>query len=728
LESTHYEKTCLECGEERGGADLTTSIALLYTMRGRMELQVGVWTCPNGHVVLYDGAHDGLFAMGAETIYVRVFMDSVLGVCVIARATMAAAAEYLTSVLRNTGAYAEMEFGQARQLVSDACGEFSETLVVPDVVFTCDKCGADEERDGQFQCVLSDGQILAVLQDHIVKMLRPGMDAPRADMAITYACAVRNATARAVIRHRIRAGATDDVALTADEACKFRVFSAARHLGRPAAPPTPTETSRGRRPRATAENALMWATAEVFFKFFSVPGLGQAAPAAADAAAGAVAAGDAAGVEENDDQLSEDEGGGMADLAPESGGSSDADVASSTDYSDEALQQPGAGSSDDSVVGGDEGLPPPPLLAEWYGQDTVGSQAAAASSAPEGAAQVADNGQGGSGADGFIPNLEPNLSALQLEVPSPGGTGPSETPATQTASPPPINGGAEVVVPAPADAGPIAFESERARVPRTSDAWRVPLSSVDEQATSDHPVAVEPADPASPLTLHALNATNDALEAPTRSRLIPLVEVHGIPISSANVKNLLPGQWLDDEPINGMVKLLEKRNEATVAANPEAPKFHLFNTFFFHRLWYMGENSYDMVRRWTKKVDVFACAKIFIPINIMNSHWILVMVETGPSVIHVYDSLGERYPMVDSSIKRWLHDEAEDKGKGQREWSSDYPRCPQQENSDDCGVFTVKMMDYLALGLDLAEMTKSTAYYRRRIAAELLSVRVGGSG
>jgi len=74
-----------------------------------------------------------------------------------------------------------------------------------------------------------------------------------------------------------------------------------------------------------------------------------------------------------------------------------------------------------------------------------------------------------------------------------------------------------------------------------------------------------------------------------------------------------------------------------------------------------------MVRRWTKKMDVFACAKIFIPINIMNSHWILVMVETGPSVIHVYDSLGERYPMGDSSIKRWLRDEAEDKGKGQRE-------------------------------------------------------------
>lgn len=128
------------------------------------------------------------------------------------------------SLLRNTGAYKEGEQSQARQLLSDACGEFSEMLVIPDATLTCGKCGAEEAEGGRFDCVLMEGQILAVLQEHILPMLRPGMDAPRVSLTITYACAVRNATMRAVIRHRVRSGAEDPVALTTDEVCRYRAF------------------------------------------------------------------------------------------------------------------------------------------------------------------------------------------------------------------------------------------------------------------------------------------------------------------------------------------------------------------------------------------------------------------------------------------------------------------------------------------------------------------------
>jgi len=51
-----------------------------------------------------------------------------------------------------------------------------------------------------------------------------------------------------------------------------------------------------------------------------------------------------------------------------------------------------------------------------------------------------------------------------------------------------------------------------------------------------------------------------------------------------------------------------------------------------------------------------------------------------------------------------------------------------QENCDDFGVFTIKNMDYVSRGLDVNTMTRSTAYYRRRIAAELLSETIGGTG
>jgi len=112
-------------------------------MRGLLEVVVGSWMCSNGHIVVYDGADDGLYLAGPEIVYTCVFLDSVMGVCVIARSTMAAAAEYLTCVLRNTGAYLDGENGQAWQQVSSAVGAYSETLVIPDVSFTCKDCGEE---------------------------------------------------------------------------------------------------------------------------------------------------------------------------------------------------------------------------------------------------------------------------------------------------------------------------------------------------------------------------------------------------------------------------------------------------------------------------------------------------------------------------------------------------------------------------------------------------------
>jgi len=83
----------------------------------------------------------------------RVFLDAVLGICVKGRSTMAAAADYLTSPLRHTVAYAKGEFEKARQLLSDACGDFSETLINRDVACKCTSCEEDYNSGGLFECI-----------------------------------------------------------------------------------------------------------------------------------------------------------------------------------------------------------------------------------------------------------------------------------------------------------------------------------------------------------------------------------------------------------------------------------------------------------------------------------------------------------------------------------------------------------------------------------------------
>jgi len=716
----HAEESCLECGEERAGKYLTAWAALLYTIRGRLQINVGIWTCTSGHVVHYDGAEDGLFAASPETVYVRVFLDAVLEICVIARSTMAAAAEYLTSLLRNTGAFQE-EHGQARQLLSDACGEFSETLVIPDVAFTCGKCGEQEADGGRFECVLMDGQVLAVLQEHILPMVRPGMDAPRVDLSIAYACAVRNATVRAVIRHRVRSGAVDDVALTAEEARKFKAFAMQPFLERPTPPPAPTETSRGVRSPAEAEKALHWSAFKVFSTFFHVPNIEAVPSVATGTGAAAHHAGAAA----------EDSSGGSDEESVVDMVSADnSKDGSASDYSSDELIPLSGGSGAIAELGNDEG------------HSTV--LCANTDEATSGASDdVAGDGRVG---------VEEDLQALGLDVSALGGSPPSTTrafppstpppstisPSTPPSSTPPLVGdGTEFLLNSPIAAGngdeQEEVESFFSRVPKTRCRWSVPLTSVKppslEPSEEQNPVVVNPADPSSLLTAAAMKAVNAIFQQKRTGSLLPIVKINAIPIHISSFKNLLPGNWLDDEVVNGYATLLEWRNKKALNKRPAAPRHHFFNSFFYKRLRFMSEYSYNMVRRWTKVDDIFSVRNVFIPVH-LDAHWMLVVVDVGKEagVISLYDSLGSPDKVVAETVRRWLIDEAADKGKPQRDWTIVYSECRHQENTDDCGVFMLKNMDYIARGLEPTTMKRSTAYYRCRIAAELLAEVVGGEG
>lgn len=115
---------------------------------------------------------------------------------------------------------------------------------------------------------------------------------------------------------------------------------------------------------------------------------------------------------------------------------------------------------------------------------------------------------------------------------------------------------------------------------------------------------------------------------------------------------------------------------------------------------------------------------------IRAAHWSLVAISIGTEIriISLYDFLGPPDASIGSLIKRWLVDEATGKGMPRRKWNFDSPECSHEENADDCAVFTLKNMDYIARGLDVLGMKRSTAYYRCRIAAELLAAYVGRVG
>lgn len=155
--------------------------------------------------VPYLGGKYGLFAMTTETVYARTYLDAVISLCVVARRPMSAAAELLTSCVRDASASVELEVGRARPMLSNAIEEFSRTLVIVDSAIACIKCGEEERVCARLKCITDDGQILSVLEEHMVLMLRPGVNVPCADIPPTCACALSRSKHRRVVRNSVRA-------------------------------------------------------------------------------------------------------------------------------------------------------------------------------------------------------------------------------------------------------------------------------------------------------------------------------------------------------------------------------------------------------------------------------------------------------------------------------------------------------------------------------------------
>lgn len=759
IDIIHVEETCLACGQPRGDADVSTVRVELYTLRGRLTTSVGQWTCHCGVQVLYDGAVEGLFAASPKVVYVRVFMDAVLEICVISRSTMAAAAEYLSSLLRNTAAYADGETGQVRQTLSDAVGDFSDTLVIPDVAFQCARCGEDEAGGGEFQAILADGQIASILQEHVLPMVRPSMNVPKADFPITYACTIRVSLIRNLVRRRCRARADVAVDVSAPEERLWGAFASHSLLAPPAPPPMPTAANpRSCRTSQEQAKALNWAASTLFNAFFSVHAVagGVVQPLVRDAGqprnGGRVRA--RAGRRSAARRQEQSPPPGAAAPGTDSDGGSSVDLVSDSGSEGLAGHPDGAPESDSeygSSLFGDGGDGADGLDTELATRDSCAgnslhpeeSDAAPCDEPADEAVEAAVHSvfPDGAGAAGPQNNgLEHDLSGLDLNEDQGETTGMAAL-GMRSSSPVPSADGAQFLNSAPvsqegndlnashvapaARALAAGHVNELATddVPRSNDLWRVPLSSIERvlpgRPRSTGLVVMDPSDPTSPLTLNAVQETNKAIARSQLSSPSAYVTVHGIPLAGDSFARLLPSAWFNDEIINGYAQLQRERHGCL--HDPAAGPVLVLSTYFFSKLFERKQYCYLAVQRWTRKVHVLQKDKIFIPVNVNANHWVGVLVEPRSCVVSVYDSLGTTPSEVGLVILRWLRDEAVSRGLPQRAWTVSQQPCRKQENYHDCGVFTVKMMDFLLQGRPLSELTSSTAYYRRRIAAELIA-------
>lgn len=109
-------------------------------------------------------------------------------------------------------------------------------------------------------------------------------------------------------------------------------------------------------------------------------------------------------------------------------------------------------------------------------------------------------------------------------------------------------------------------------------------------------------------------------------------------ITKKSFMGLNQGNWINDECINGYISLINAREAGT-------PKSFAFNTFFFTTLQDMNQNNtynFSKLQRYLakKQVKLHQMNNVMFPINLKNSHWLLLNCDIPSRTIYVLDSMG----------------------------------------------------------------------------------------
>jgi hypothetical protein len=102
----------------------------------------------------------------------------------------------------------------------------------------------------------------------------------------------------------------------------------------------------------------------------------------------------------------------------------------------------------------------------------------------------------------------------------------------------------------------------------------------------------------------------------------------------------------------------------------------------------------DAVARDTKRSDISGLAKIIIPINIRNSHWILASINIKSKTITLFDSMRESNPEVYMALHAWL----KKLFPATEQWYEASGR-GELQSPNDCGIHV--MMNILSQALNI---------------------------
>lgn len=207
-------------------------------------------------------------------------------------------------------------------------------------------------------------------------------------------------------------------------------------------------------------------------------------------------------------------------------------------------------------------------------------------------------------------------------------------------------------------------------------------------------------------------------------------------MSKDTVERLRPTQWFTSDIINAYMTLLGTEG------NPGSATSIFMPSFFFTRftvternllgsgvpdLRYVGKPAgkrHELVKRWTRNLDTTKPIKIFVPVNVGNSHWFMIMIDVKNKKVVSMDSLRSSSGRADerNEMLGWIEAEHASKQKPFRleEWSSVQKNVPKQRNGYDCGPFSCMFAAFMSNDKRMSFLQGDLPKMRKRIAWSIL--------
>jgi sentrin-specific protease 1 len=131
---------------------------------------------------------------------------------------------------------------------------------------------------------------------------------------------------------------------------------------------------------------------------------------------------------------------------------------------------------------------------------------------------------------------------------------------------------------------------------------------------------------------------------------LTLIEGFKISVKTRDIDTFKKHNWLNFY----LIMICERNN-----LKNNWPNIYAFNTFFYPKLMSGGHN---LLKRWTRKVDLFSYDIILIPVH-LGMHWCLATVDFSKLAVQYNDGLGGNNTVCMDALCKYLEKEHEDKKK-----------------------------------------------------------------